>query len=239
MNQGIYPLAASMINQVNRLDIISNNLANMNSYGFKQEDVTEGTFNNYIQRANSTKTVNSENRALTDIPKLNSKYIDQTAGVIVQTGNELDFSLKEPDLFFKVQNQNGDIVYTRNGAFKVSDGFLIDSFGNSILNNDNEPIVVEGNVKDSLGVVRIDFNNLEQIGESKYKLLDNTNIDQIIADPGQYVLQASVEKSNVNPIRSMIELIDAQRRFEQSQKAITTIDQINGNVIEKIGSNTK
>lgn len=45
MNQGTYPLAASMINQINRLDQVSNNLANVNTNGFKQEATTETTFN--------------------------------------------------------------------------------------------------------------------------------------------------------------------------------------------------
>ena len=239
MNQGVYPLAGSMINQVNRLDMISNNLANMNSFGFKQEAMVEGTFNNYLQKAGASNNVNSENRILNDIPKLSGKYIDQTSGAVVQTQNELDFSLNSSDLFFKVQDQNGDIVYTRNGSFKVSDGFLSDAFGNTVLNNDNEPIVLEGNVEENLGVVKIDFQNLEALGQSKFKLKENTNIEQIMEDPAYYVTKGSVEKSNVNPVRAMVELIDAQRRFEQSQKAITSIDSLNANVIEKIGSNTK
>ena len=51
MNQGTYPLAASMINQINRIDMISNNLANSNTTGFKQEGTSEGSFNYYLQRA--------------------------------------------------------------------------------------------------------------------------------------------------------------------------------------------
>lgn len=241
MNQGVYPLAASMINQVNRLDMISNNLANMNSYGFKQESMVEGTFNNYLQKANANNNVNSENRILNDIPKLSSKFIDQTGGVVVQTQNELDFSLNNPDMFFKVQDQNGDIVYTRNGAFKVMDNFLVDAYGNTVLNADNEPIVVEegANLEENLGVVRIDFKNLDAIGNAKFKLKENTQVEEIIADPSIYATQGTVEKSNVNPVRAMVELIDAQRRFEQSQKAITSIDTINANLIDKIGSNTK
>lgn len=50
MNQGTYPLAASMINQFNRLDQISNNLANINTNGFKQEGTTETTFNYYLSK---------------------------------------------------------------------------------------------------------------------------------------------------------------------------------------------
>jgi flagellar basal-body rod protein FlgG len=53
------------------------------------------------------------------------------------------------------------------------------------------------------------------------------------------IIQGAIEKSNVNSVTAMVELIDAHRRFEQSQKAISTIDQINGKVIEQIGNNTR
>ena len=53
------------------------------------------------------------------------------------------------------------------------------------------------------------------------------------------IVKGAVEKSNVNSVTAMVELIDAQRRFEQSQKAIKTIDELNSSVIDKIGSNTK
>ena len=50
MNQGVYPLTASMVNQINRLDQISNNLANADTFGFKQEGTSETTFNWYLKR---------------------------------------------------------------------------------------------------------------------------------------------------------------------------------------------
>ena len=56
------------------------------------------------------------------------------------TGNNLDFALNSPDTFFKIQNANGDIVYSRDGSFKNWIIF-VDSNGNNVLNADNEPIV--------------------------------------------------------------------------------------------------
>ncbi len=52
-------------------------------------------------------------------------------------------------------------------------------------------------------------------------------------------MQGAIEKSNVNSVTAMVELIDAQRRFEQAQKAVTTIDELNSKVIDKIGNNTR
>ena len=77
MNQGVYPLAASMVNQINRLDQISNNLANINTNGFKQEGTTETTFNYYLERMQKEGTTPSKINVVTNnVPKIDSKYIE-------------------------------------------------------------------------------------------------------------------------------------------------------------------
>ena len=238
MNQGTYPLAASMVNQINRLDQISNNLANSNTNGFKQDGLTETTFNQYLQRTQTEGSTPSKINIVTNnIPKIDAKYIDGEVGPIAMTGNKLDFALEQADTFFKLQDNNGDIVYTRDGAFKVLDGFLVDSNGNNILNADNGPIVVEGNVRAEIGIMQIPFSNLEKIGNNSFKLKDD-NEYAIFDNNDGLIIEGALEKSNVNSVTAMVELIDAHRRFDQSQKAIKTIDELNGTLIEKIGSNT-
>ena len=239
MNQGIYPLAASMVNQLNRLDQISNNLANVNTHGFKQEGLTETTFNQYLQRAqdegiNPTKI----NTITNNIPKIDSKFINGDVGAIVSTGNTLDFALEQADTFFKIQNKNGDIVYTRDGAFKSMDNLLVDSNGNPVLTVDNEPIITEGNIATKLGVVQIDYANLQKIGDNNYKA---KNVNEILPfnNNDGLVISGAIEKSNVNSVTTMVHLIDAHRRFEQSQKAMSGIDELNSKVIDKIGNNTR
>ncbi|MDZ7819057.1 MAG: flagellar hook-basal body protein [Aliarcobacter sp.] len=239
MNQGTYPLAASMINQINRLDQISNNLANINTNGFKQEGTTETTFNYYLQRAQENNTAPTKINVVTNnVPKIDAKFINSEMGPIAMTGNTLDFALNNPDDFFKIQNQNGDIVYSRDGAFKNLDNFLVDSNGNNVLNADNEPIVIEDNFASQVGVVKIPYTNLEKIGDNTYSIKDANNME-IFENNDNLVVQGAIEKSNVNSVTAMVELIDAHRRFEQSQKAIKSIDELNAGLIEKIGSNTK
>ena len=239
MNQGTYPLAASMINQINRLDQISNNLANVNKNGFKQEGTTETTFNYYLDRVKQKgETPLKINEVTNNIPKIDSKYVNSEMGPIVMTGNTLDFSLNSPDTFFKIQNANGDIVYTRNGAFKNLNNFLVDGNGNNVLNGDNEPITIEEGFQSQIGVAKIAYTNLDKIGDNTYLAKDRGQIE-IIEDNNLVINQGSIEKSNVNSVSAMVELIDAHRRFEQSQKAIQSIDQMNSSLIDKIGSNTK
>lgn len=239
MNQGTYPLAASMVNQINRLDQISNNLANINTTGFKQEGLTETTFNYYLERMqNEGKTPTKINVVTNNIPKIDSKFINSEMGPITPTGNALDFALQQGDTFFKVQNSNGDIVYTRDGAFKILDGFLVDSNGNNVLNPDNEPIVAEDGFEQNIGVVQTTYANLSKIGDNTYNMLNQN--DRIIFENNDGLLvQGSIEKSNVNSVTSMVQLIDAHRRFEQSQKAMSSIDEINSKIIDKIGNNTR
>ncbi len=239
MNQGTYPLAASMINQVNRLDQISNNLANVNTNGFKQEGTAETTFNYYLQMAQEQNVMPTKISTVTNnIPKNDSKFINSEMGPIAMTGNNLDFALNSPDTFFKVQNAAGDIVYTRDGAFKNLDNFLVDGNGNNILNANNEPIVVDGDVSSQVGVVKIPYENLEKIGDNTY-LPKNPNQMEVFENNDNLVVKGAIEKSNVNSVSAMVELIDAHRRFEQAQKAVKTIDDLNASLIEKIGSNTK
>ena len=239
MNQGTYPLAASMINQFNRLDQISNNLANINTNGFKQEGTTETTFNYYLQKMQEENIAPTKiNTVTNNIPKIDSKFINSEMGPIAMTGNALDFALNNPDTFFKVQNTNGDIVYIRDGSFKNLDGFLVDGNGNNVLNADNEPIVVEDNFVSQIGVTKTPYTNLEKIGDNTYRL-KNPNELEIFENNDNLIVNGAIEKSNVNSVSSMVELIDAHRRFDQSQKAVKSIDELNASLIEKIGSNTK
>ena len=239
MNQGTYPLAASMINQINRLDQVSNNLANVNTNGFKQEGTTETTFNYYLQKAqNDGIEPNKVNVVTNNVPKIDSKFINSEMGPIAMTGNKLDFALNSPDTFFKIQNANGDIVYTRDGSFKNLDNFLVDGNGNNVLNASNEPITIDEDVAAQIGVAKISYDNLDKIGDNTY-LPKNASQVEVFGENDNLIVGGALEKSNVNSVSAMVELIDAHRRFEQAQKAVKTIDELNASAIDKIGSNTK
>ena len=239
MNQGTYPLAASMINQLNRVDTIANNLANANTIGYKQTGMTEGTFNNYLDKAREKNSKTTEMNVLTNsVPKLNSTYTNQEMGSHMQTGNKLDFALKQEDAFFKVQNPNGEQLLTRDGSFKIVNNLLVTSENYPVLSADNEPITVEEGIdfSEQIGVVLTDFENLQKVGKNNYHINDFANTTNFQGDNSNYILQGTLEQSNVNSITSMVALIDAHRRFEQAQKAVQGIDDINAKVIEKLGA---
>lgn len=239
MNQGLYPLAAAMVNQINRVDVISNNLANSKTIGFKEEGLGEGTFNHYLQKANQEGKKSEYINELTNkVPKIDQNYINSTQGAIVNTGNDLDFSLKDAQTFFAVLTQNGDVQYTRDGSFKNLDGFLVDSNGNNVLSADGEAIAVEEGFAQAVGVFKIDYDNLQKYGNNNYKLKDQTQADvqvQAMENNETFVMQGSLEYSNVNTVLSMVQLIEASKAMELAQKGVNGIDDLNQKVIQKIG----
>ena len=237
MTQGIHQLTASMVNQLNRVDVISNNLANANTVGFKEENLAEGSFNRYLkQQEKKDEVVLKESMIMDTIPKIDDSYTNENSGAIKQTGNNFDFALKDANMFFKVENAQGNIEYTRDGSFKSIDGKLINQNGFAVLDSENNPIDINNpDFASLLSVSKIDFNNLNKIGNNNYSVIDSKQVE-VVANPEEYTLQGALEQSNVNAIRTMVSLIEAQRKFEQSQKAITGIDQINSKVIESIGN---
>ena len=196
MNQGVYPLTASMVNQINRLDQISNNLANADTFGFKQEGTSETTFNWYLKRMQEEQqNPFVESITINNIPKIDTRYTDPLMGPMKMTGNPLDFALNAPDTFFKIQNENGDIVYTRDGAFKNLDGFLVDGNGNNVLNADNEAIVVEDGFELQIGVAKTSFKNLEKVGDNTYKAFVIDDVENFENNDNK-ILSGTVEQSN-------------------------------------------
>ena len=238
MNQGTYPLAATMVNQLNRVDVLSNNLANANTNGFKQDNLSEGSFNHYLQKAqDKNQDINKLNQITNTIPKIDTKYVTQAQGSIVPTNNKLDFAIKDENVFFKVQNpKTKELLLTKDGSFNILNGQLVTKSGFNVLDMDNNPIIAEDDFAQQIAVVKTNFNNLDKQGSNNYSIKSINNVENLIGNEDT-VLQASLEKSNVNSIVTMVGLIESQRRFEQAQKAMTAIDELNQKVIDKIGSN--
>ena len=234
MNQGVYSLSAAMINQLNRVDVISNNLANINTNGFKEDNLMEGSFNHYLERlAQKDIAPTRLNTINNTVPKIDGNFIRGDIGSIVETGNSLDFALKTNDTFFKVQDKNGDIVLTRDGSFKNLGGILSTFDGKKVLNNNNQQINVADGFETQISVVSTPYANLSKIGNNNNKIDDTTQVKPII-DNDQFVVLGAVEKSNINAVTTMVALIDSQRRLEQAQKAITGIGELSEKLLTKI-----
>ena len=237
MNLAVYPLAANMVNQLNRVDMISNNLANMKTAGFKQEQLVEGSFNQYLQKAqNAKEEISQISKISNTTPKIESKYIDGTTGNIIATSNNLDFAITQKDLYFKVKSQDGEVYLTRDGSFTNQNGTLMTKTGLQVLNANGAPIAIDNEnlFASTIGLFKTELTNIEKMGNNNYKIVDKQKLTTL-AIYQTNLTQGTYEPSNVNSLTSMIALIEAQRAFEQTQKAITGIGDLSTTLLEKIG----
>ena len=226
MISGIYNLIDGSLTQQLRFETIANNMANIDTNGFK-------------------KNIISFNQAL----KLESiSKADFTPGHARYTGNELDVALDSKG-FFKIQTSNG-IRYTRNGAFKLNaKGDLITSNGDTVLGQ-NGSITIDGS-KVSIGgdgqvtvdnepmdiLMVVDFGNLQLLGKegSSYYSYKGEERD-IFTVQDVSVKQSYLESSNVKATEEMIKMIETYRAFESVQKAIQSIDKITDRMINDYGA---
>ena len=141
MNNGFYTVTGGMVTQFNRLDQISENLANVRTNGYKQKRQIVGDFLRLYQERRDTlplpnNTVEAAkflNRSIDRVPRVVDEYTDFKMGGMVHTGNPFDLALGEKNLFFAVETPQG-VRLTRDGAFKLNeDGELVTREGFKVL----------------------------------------------------------------------------------------------------------
>ncbi len=258
MINGYYDATGAMVTQFNRLNVISNNLANVNTAGFKQDNVIIGDFERLFSEKrdimplenNTKKAAKFLNYNLNKVPQIVEEYTDFSIGNIVKTSNPLDVALKQKNSFFVV-DANGEKV-TRAGNFSLDkNGYLVTKEGFKVLDTQKNPIKIpldaknitidknadiyaDGNKIATLDIVSIDdLNTLKKAGNSMWDFVpgsEKTNTKNT-------TLQGFLEKSNVNPITEMTALIQTNRYVERYQKVMTTfMDDLNRDAIEKLAN---
>lgn len=250
MNIGQHPLTGGMVHQLNKLDLISNNLANINTNGFKQKNVTTETFSKFLSEYPLKKDLNfNKNTILASnfavqtmnmIPKSSSHYTNNKAGSIKLTGNDFDFALTEKDHFFVIHNlDTNKYVVTRDGAFVPKDNGLFTKEGYPVLNNNLLPIDINTDGwEQRIGIFKSEFKNLDSEGDN---LLNPNNMK--ITQPNQLevfkeglILQQNLESSNINSVIEMAKMIETNRLFEQLQKVSKNLQEVDSLSNNKIGN---
>jgi len=256
MRESMYSaLFGAMSNEV-RLNTITNNLANVNTTGFKKDAYA---FQDTFQRlATDYLTDDRQNLHAEEIwprayvqarPRLSGQYSDQSQGSMQATGNPLDIALVG-DGYLKVRTPEGDML-TRSGSFQLaSDGRLITEQGYEVLGggsalalprdnkisiDSNGRITADGDDIGTLDIVNVsDQKSLEKQGKNLFKLRKGSRATEIPAE-GVSVQQGYLEKSNVEIVSEMVNMMEAQRAFEINQKIMTTTDGMESLVINKVG----
>jgi len=228
--QPIYVLASGGERALEKLDVATNNLANVNTPGFKKLLLRE--MSQYIP----------ENKGDTShlfvFPRFNDTPVIVTQGNLIKTDAPFDLAIFGEG-FFGVQTPNG-IKYTRNGHFlRNNEGFLVDSNGNYLLDDQGKRIQItdirskitfleDGSIyagDQPLGKLMIrNFSAVRPDSESYYIPDQQKNAQEIPANFS--IKQGYLEQSNVKGIEAMIELINAQRRFEIYGNLMRSLDQM-------------
>lgn len=225
MVKGLEAASRSLNINEKKIGALANNLANLDSTGYKREL----PFEQIIMNENEIRL---------------NRMLDFSQGELIQTDNPLDVAVTG-DAFFVVENEGG-LEFTKNGKFKLSDdGFIVDSLGNKLMGengeihiqsdfwNKNRTISINNNGEIYAGENYIDKLKIVQI-ENKRELLKTGNNNFKLnngyfetAEEGEYkVLQGYLENSNVNPVVEMEEMIRISKDYESAQKMVRYLDRI-------------
>jgi flagellar basal-body rod protein FlgF len=260
MHEGIYIAASAGLKQGKKMEVIAQNLANVNSTGYKKDRLA---FKEMMAPFEANTEINTNIKNMLEANNANKKvsyvgvteqYTDHKPGIYKQTNSEFDMALDGPG-FFSISTAEG-IRYTRNGNFRLdTENKLVNQKGQNVLNNEGEPIVInaqgadisidglgniyagsgQGNV--NIGKIKIiNFKNqqaMEKLGDGLFYQSDtDAEVEPV---KNTKIRQGFLEGSNVTAVDEMTNMISTLRLFETYQKMIQSIDSMDDQSVNNIG----
>lgn len=247
MLKGLYTAYTGMVNEQRRMDVLTNNLANANTNGYKKEGTTSQAFDDLLaykikdmsEAPGTAKRLGVNNLGV----MIGEGYTDYSQGPVKGTENPYDLALSG-DGFFTVQYTNkeneGSIKYTRDGSFTMNqEGYLVTHDGDYVLGEGDRRIkldplldfrvdtsgnIMQGDDTTPVATLQIrdfqDYNYLEKFGENLYQTVQGYRFQ----DSDAKVNQGYLESSNISVVTEMTNMINVSRAYETSQKVIQTYD---------------
>lgn len=257
MIRGLYTSGWSLMANNKKMDVISNNLANADTNGYKEDITVFETFPEMLtRRINDTKSASNPSakvgnmRLGSDVGEIFTNY---EQGKMIRTQNNLDFAIQNSkSAFFTIgkPGEDGNITeyYSRDGAFVLDannqlvtkDGlYVMGENGPITLENDNftvnndGSIVQNGNIVDKLKISEFsDTRSLKKIGANLVEK-DETTEEQ----PFQGIIsQGFLEGSNINVVKEMVDMISVMRSYEANQRLLQAQDSTLEKVVNQVGS---
>ncbi len=252
---GLYTAMSGSVATSKQLDITSNNLANINTTGYKKdktifkdqlakiefEDINEVQAEN-VEMPPRVLPIDKYNVVIDDT------FTEFSQGMLEKTSNMLDIALNGNG-FFKVKTPDG-IRYTRDGSFTRSkDGLLVTSDGYPVLDENDTEIDLENSKRITVnedGTIYLDknkntklsiktFNDLSKLEKIGKNLFKQTNTNEQETDSKATVLQGFLESSNVSPVEEMVNLISLHRQFELNGKTIESFSEMDKKATSDLG----
>jgi flagellar basal-body rod protein FlgG len=252
MVRGLYTAYTGMAAQQKRMDIISNNLANVNTTGFKKDGVVFETFKEaYMYKVNDPEETGTEKIGTTNFGvRIGENYTNFEQGSFEQTGDQYNLALEGDGMFVVGRYDDSGVItekYTRDGCFGLnSEGKLVTRDGYFVI-GENGPIVIDeddvyinenGNIESSGELIDkikiVDFENTDTLKKTGNNLFESTD-STIEKEFSGKVLQGFVETSNVETVNEMVNMIDVLRTYESNEKVLSTIDDTLSKAVNDVG----
>jgi len=249
MIRGLYTAATGMMVQRSKMDVLTNNMVNAETAGYKNDTLVSSAFDSVmLQRIDdpNISVVGTDAGKYSFGTHVDELVTDFSQGPIEDTGRSTDLALAG-DGFFAVETPDGE-RYTRAGNFTVNaQGYLVTEDGNFVLGKNGRIYVgssdfsvssdgtVTGSkaVTDQLRLVSFtDNGNLRKQGDNLYYAYGG---EQPAETDGCQVRQGAQESSNVEAADSMVDMLTIYRKYEACQKAVTMNDETLGLAVNKLG----
>jgi flagellar basal-body rod protein FlgF len=265
MIRGLYTSGWSMLANSKMMDVISNNLANVNTNAYKKDTVVFQTFPALLaKRINDTRSMLNPSGDIgnmqlsSDVGQIYTYY---TQGQVVKSDNKFDFAIQDgnvdpssvnkPEAFFTVADTdaNGNVVehYTRNGSFTINsngemvtkEGYLVmGEYGSIKLKGEDFTVDGAGNIiQDGKNVDKLMIKEFTDTTTMR-KFGDNMvdKTDQSEEQPfSGAIAQGYLEQSNVNIVKEMVDMISVTRSYEANQKIVQALDGTLEKAVNEVG----
>ena len=239
MVKGFYQLTSAMLSQGRRLDVVSNNMVNVSTAGYKADRYTDSTFQNVLMSriGNKDKSAPQELGQESYILAPSELYTDYTQGSLEETTLPLDFAI-EGDGFFAIE-LNGQVGSTRQGSFTLDEeGYLCLGGQGRVLDNQGQPIQLPTDkIKADPDGALYSVNGSSYLGTlGIYAFQDNGTLER--NERGLFVGQGAaisenykihhkmVERSNSNMVQEMVFMMSSQRALQSAAQLSKIYDQV-------------
>ncbi|MAW34110.1 MAG: flagellar basal-body rod protein FlgG [Proteobacteria bacterium] len=236
--------------QQTRMSVISNNLANVNTTGFKRDRATfEDLLYQTVRRAGGQTTANTQaptGLMLGTGTRILSTEKIHAQGNLIQTQNALDLAINGEG-FFQILQPDGTLAYTRDGSFNMTaNGEVVTSMGLllqpalvipanassvTVGNDGTVSVSLFGGGEQAIGNIQVarfvNAGGLEPIGQNLYEETAGSGAPVLLQpgiDAAGQLMQGALEASNVNVVEEMVNMIETQRAYEVNSKAISSVD---------------
>ena len=256
MNGGSYIALSGILSEERKLAMITNNISNVNTVGYKSSNVD---FAEFLSPKAVSALNSGDDKPLVDkaYPITLNTYINMSQGSLKKTGNRFDLAINGSG-YFVVQTPDG-FKYTRNGAFSLNQtGELVNQDGFPVMNTEKKPIFLNErgsnititdsgiiNLTDpqtnnelySGRILTVNFKNpqyLSKYGDTLFSATKSSGTP--VQNQNQDMLQGYVEESNVNEIKGMVQMINVSETYNNMMQVLKSYSQVNNTAINTIGA---